>query len=489
MKSAAGAAQPTPTGTYSIVEPDYKFESRLAPRHQNNPLISGLALGQITLEGLGDLFDLRPSAPTAETRRLPEMARLGELKTLNDLVYCLPQYTQAATTLITGLRETYVARNALSPLDRHRRYLLHNSASYENGLLRVPLPPRLRLTATSLAMLGPPGAGKSTFAKTICPHFEVIVRHSNYRGAPLICDQLPLIYLQVPHDSTVKSFCQQFLLAIDTALGYTEYYREGKGATGIGEMVIIMVRAATAVSLGGLFIDDFQNLRVARGPGVVIMLNLLSGLIEQAGISVFSSGTPSVAQVLVPGTANHRKLSLSGEINFPIMKWGSAELEDFMDVVWDYQYVAHRVALNPTIRRAWWQAGGGNPAFMVLAFGLAQRNEIGGREIVDELALEKASLKNMAMLRPAIRAMRQGTLSALQALDGMALGADMDHLRQELGLPTLGRSSYPMADGSEYPDVEAAEEKAERSRRGHAARKGTGADLLMPALENPLLMQ
>src|SRR5439155_27066275 len=103
---------------------------------------------------------------------------------------------------------------------------------------------------------------------------------------------------------------------------------------------------------------------------------------------------------------------LAGEVNFPLMEWQSPELDDFMDVFWGYHYVKSPGPLIPSIRQAWYLAGAGNPAFMVLAYALAQRNEIGGREVVDETAFELAAKRHMATLQPAIRAMRIGNAGA-----------------------------------------------------------------------------
>jgi hypothetical protein len=313
--------------------------------------------------------------------------------------------------------------------------------------------------------------------------FSVVIRHSKYCDSPLQLDQLPFVYIQIPHDASVKSLCLEFFEAIDRALGYTDYKREAKRAGGIAEMVILIVRVATAVSLGVLFIDELQNLRVARGPNIVIVLNLFSRLVELAGVSVYTSGTPSLRTIFTAGTANQRKLFLAGEIGFPLMEEDSPELNDFMETLWDYQYVRNRGELTPSVRRAWFDGGAGNPAFMVLVFALAQRNEIGGREVVDELSLQMAAKRHMATLQPAVAAMRIGDDTAL---DGMNVRNELSDLREQLGMPNLDVGAYRAETDEEFGGVESSGTEPARKRRG-TPKGPVRKDL--PQSEDPLNMR
>jgi len=475
---------PCESGTYPVIPADYSTERHLAPRLRNNPLVAALPLGDLKHGGIASLFERLPEKPSAEFLRADPLTRAGELPTLGDLIYNLPSYQEAAVASLTAWRESYVGRNVLLPIDRMRRHLVHTASAFVDGKLSVPLPPGLRMTATSLALFGFPGTSKTTFLRSLSANFAVVIRHEQYKGQKLTLDQLPHLYLQIPFDATVKSFCLGFLLAIDDAMGYTDFYRYGLAAGGIAEMVILMARAATTVSLGMIFIDGFENLRVARGPSIVIMLNLLSALVELVGISVVCSGTPDVQEVLKPGAANQRKLELSGEIFFPLMKWDSDELNDFMSVLWGYRYVTHSSPLTPEVRKAWFEVGGGNPAFMVMAYALAQRNELGGRELIDEIAFERVRRFNMATLAPAIRAMRFGRT---RFLSDMEISRHINDLRKQLGAPALPNASFK-STGDEFEEV--VREQAKCAGTGTPRKgKATADSYSLPPFENPLLLR
>jgi len=473
-------------GEYVVVEADYSKENTLAPRHRGNPLIASLPLLGLDTPQIVSLFDRGPQKPDQAVRDMNSLERIGELNSLGDVLYNLTPYQRGTESFISTLRETYVARNALKAEDRRRRLMLHSASSYSDNKLQIPVPKNWRSTAKSLSFIGVTGSGKTTFALTLGMPFGIVIRHKRYAGEPLDVDQLPFIYIQIPHDGTVKSLCLSFFEAIDDAMGYTEYSKVAKRVGGIAEMTILMARVATALSLGVLFVDELQSLKVARGPNIVIVLNLFSRLVERAGISVYTSGTPSIRSILTPGTANTRKISLGGELEFPLMKEGSAELRDFMTKLWDYQYVKNPRELTEPIQKAWFEYGAGNPAFMVLVFALAQRNEIGGkREFVDELSIELAGRRHMATLQPAIRAMRIGTPSAIMALDGMTVGDQLSALRSELGMPTLNAKAYRGNSGDEFEEID---ESDSRPTRKSAPKPAEADESELPDAEDPLNM-
>ncbi len=472
-------------GSYEVIPADYCRESSIATRHRDNPLIAALPLSGMKIEEIMKRFSNLPPLPTAADRRLHRLERFAQLNTLDDIIYNRVDYFHAVMSAVTCIRETYVARNHITAEDRRRRHLLH---SHNNTIDTIPIPANWKSTARSLGFFGLSGSGKTTFANLLGLPYMVVIRHTNYKGTPMKLDQIPWIYIQIPHDATVKSLCLQFFRKVDDILGYSDYHNQAIAVTGIAQMVMLIARVATTVALAALFVDEVHNLKVAKGPNVVIVLNLFSQLVELAGISVFVAGTPGVKSIVEPGTANQRKLITGGEVSFKLMPEKSAEFEDFTDTYWRYQYVQKPGRLTPAIRKAWHAAGAGNPAFTVLVFLLAQRNEIGLRETVDEVSLTMAAHDNMALLQPTIRALRLGTSAALQSADDLMTQAALKTIRESMGLPGPAAQAYAMADDGELDGVEP--QAAAKSARGNnAGRKGKaakGPDPL-PSSERPLL--
>ncbi len=471
---------------YLELDANYSNENSLSTRLRGNPQIATLPLTGWSDEAIHGLFDRRPDAPTHADRAKPASLRRSEINTLFDIVYNLVGYPRLINAFIEMMRETYVSRNVLRDDDRRRRMMLHTKGALDGKQFNFPLPRNWRPTARSLNVLGLTGSGKTTFARIMLQIFAVVIHHTSYQGRNLAFDQVPLVYVQIPFDGTIKSFLLNFCESVDRALGYSSYYQEALRVGSIAEMVSLMVRISDAIALGTLMIDDLHNLRVAKGPNIVIMFNLISSLIECAGISVCTLGTPSVKSIVTPGAANQRKLVLNGAFEFSLMRWNSPALLDFTEVLWSYLWVAHPVALTESIRLAWFKAGAGNPHFMVMALAQAQRNEIGARETIDELSFQHAATMNMAILQPAIRAMRLGTPTALLALDDMLVGNKLAELRQELGVTGSDTLHYVSSTSDEFPEVVRAEEKLKPKRTG--ASKSVGEEAL-PSAEDPFQMR
>ncbi|MFV8638089.1 ATP-binding protein [Ralstonia pseudosolanacearum] len=397
-------------------------------RFDGNPFIE--ALPKIERSKLDFLTQLAhsPPAPTAATRRGNEIVRAMELATLNDIVYPFPEYQRAGLALTTIMRETYVARNPLATHDKQRRHAL--AARDEADVL---LPADWKSSAKGHLILSVSGMGKTTFVQAFLLRYPTVIKHTQYQGTPLRCHQIPYLVVRVPHDGTLKSLCMQFFHEVDSLLG-TDYSRQARGVRLIAPMVQLMSQVATAVSLGVLVVDEVQNLRSSRGMNAELMLNLFSEIIERLGISLLVLATPAVQRVVEGSVRNARKLVSAGQTVISPMSSTDPQWEDFCDTYWQYSYVKKKGRLDKPIRDAWYRASAGNTAFAALAFFLAQRNEIGGREIVDVAAFERVAAIDMGFLQPAIAALRSGDPDRLCAFDDLLFGKNYTALRGLLGV-------------------------------------------------------
>lgn len=396
-------------------------------RFQNNPFIDALPpLEQSKSDYLFGLSNYPPT-PTDKTRNSGEIVRMMELSTLNDIVIPFPEYQKAAIALTTIIRDTYVARNPLTAQDRQRRHAIASQAS--DGL---PFPSNWKSSAKGYLMMAVSGMGKTTFIQAFLLNYHQVITHTYYHGQSLKCVQIVYIFLRVPHDATLKSLCIQFFSEVDRLLN-TNYVRQAKSVRQIGLMVQLMNEVATAVSLGFLIVDELQNLKSARGGAAEYVLNLFSEIIERLGISLFVIATPAVQSVIEGSVRNTRKLASYGETVLKPMLKNDAQWDHFCDVYWDYSFVKQKGNLTKEIRNAWHKVSAGNTAFAALAFALAQRNEIGGREIIDVASFERTAATDMAFLQPAIVALLSGRPEKLRAFDDLMFSQKYRSLRKLLG--------------------------------------------------------
>lgn len=410
-------------------------------RFDGNPFIEALPPLEDTKRAILDRLVHYPPTPTAADLRKGELVRIAESSCANNIVYPFAEYQRAGTHLTVNLREPYVARNPMAHEDQQRR----RAIAMSNEEL-LPFPSNWKSSAKGQSLLGISGSGKTTFADAFSLPYQVVIEHTSYKGTPFVCRQIPWIKIRVPHDATLKSLCLQFFEVVDQILENSHYVTEAKQTKSVARMVMLFAKVATAISLGAVFIDEVQNLKTAQGSQAEIVLNLFSEIIEKAGVTLVIAGTPAVEAVIDKSVRNLRKLNSGGQSNFKQMLVDDPEFLAFCDKYWEYQFVKKPKKLTKKIRVAWHACGGGNPAFTALAFMLAQRSAIGGRELIDDMSFQRVAKTDMAILEPAIQALISGDKNRLRDFDDLVF---KDGNRSLLELVGLGRESRGDDGGEE----------------------------------------
>ncbi len=446
-------------------------------RFKGNPFIETLPPLEKTKREFLTALSHYPPKPSAATRRAGEITRIMELSTLGDIVYPFPEYQKTGIALATIIRDSYVARNPLMTLDRQRRHALATEGA--DGL---PFPANWKSSAKGHLMMAVSGMGKTTFALAFLLRYPQVIQHTSYKDQSLKCVQVVYLVLRVPHDATLKSLCIQFFEEIDRILG-SDYARQARSRRHIAPMVQLMNQVATAVSLGFLVVDELQNLRSATSDNAEHMLNLFSEIIEKLGISLLILATPAVQVVIEKSVRNARKLASYGETVLRPMAKDDLQWEDFCETYWDYSFVKKKAPLDKATRDAWHTASAGNTAFAALAFLLAQRNEIGGREVIDAAAFQRTAATDMAFLQPAISALRSRNPIKLRAFDDLLFSPKYRDLRKLLGAQEkLPKDTTP----EEFEDLGSDHSKTGYKSTRPKARPPSDTRIELP-MEDPLV--
>ncbi|KWC20170.1 ATP-binding protein [Burkholderia ubonensis] len=445
-------------------------------RFDGNPFIEALPPLPATREAFLIQLANYPDRPTHALRRASPIIRLMELTTLTEIVYPFPDYEKSAIALASMLRETYVARNPLTAMDMQRRHALATNA--EDGL---PFPPDWRSSAKGYCMMAVSGMGKTTFADAFLLRYPQVIEHEAYDGQPLRCRQVVYLVLRVPHDATLKSLCLQFFAEVDRLLG-TDYMRRAKAVRHISPMVELMNQVATAISLGLIVVDEVQHIRSASGATAELMLNLFSDIMERLGISLFLMATPALDIALSANVRNTRKAISYGFTKLAPMRRKGAEWIDFCDTYWDYMYVSHKTRLTDEIRNVWYDVSAGNTAFAVLAYLLTQRNAIGGVETVDATGFRRTLNTDMAILAPAIQALRSRRSNLLVKFDDLLFGDAYQSLMKQL------KVDFPMSSTSdeEFDDLPYSKRTTHHRANPHPTQSSQVAPVSVLPVEDPL---
>lgn len=466
-------------------------------RFEGNPFIEAMPQLEVSKNAILDRLEHYPEKPTKADRKKSELARAAEVGCINEIVYPFAEYKRAGVNLTMNIRESYVARNPLSGEDAQRRQAI---ATATDPSADIQMPKNWISSAKGQTLLGISGSGKTTFATAFSLPYQVVIEHREYKGQKLTCRQIPWVSIRMSHDATLKSLCLQFFEVVDRILGNTNYQRHAQSVRSISRMVLLIAQVATAASIGVIFIDEVQNLKAAKGTNATFVLNLFSEIIEKAGVSLVIAGTPALASVIDENVRNLRKLNSGGESNFVQMRYGDPEFDAFCDVYWDYQFVKNPIRLDKEIRQAWYRAGAGNPAFTAMAFMLAQRNEIGGREVIDAAAFDRVAKIDMAILEPAIAALRTGKAALLRDFDDLLFKEGCTALRRLIAwadgdepstlaqeeFQEMGDQSSPVS--TEFPPSAAHKKKLSSNKnKGGAQQKNPSSFSDDLPTEDPLL--
>ncbi|WP_299537212.1 ATP-binding protein [uncultured Herbaspirillum sp.] len=416
-------------------------------RYKGNPFIEALPPMPATKLDFSVIISEFPQAPTASDRKLGEIVRLTELETLGDVIYPFEGYAKAALAVSGMMRESYKSRNPVEILDVKRRHALAIAGDAEG----IYIPSGWVSTAKSHLLIANSGIGKSTFARKFLGGYPQLIQHQEYQGKPLKHLQLVYIQLRVPNDGSLKGLCLQFFHEIDRLLG-TNYLKEARVVGTISAMTLLMQKVASAVSLSMIVIDEFQNLRSATGRQAEHVKNLIAELIEWTGVSVLIISTPAIDKVIEGNLGNARKMTTLGETAIGSMQKDGETWKQFCETLWDYTYVRQKVALSDKTRNAWYEASAGNTAFAKLAFMLAQRSEIGGRERIDASSFDAVANTDLLFLRPAIRSLLSNKASALVEFNDLFISRKYKELRSLFGIKNEKSRTFGSAE--EFEELE-----------------------------------
>lgn len=394
-----------------------KYHSSKIQAYRNNPLIEALPPLQPFAE-LATALEHFPAKPTAKTRKQDEWERYQAVGNLRRIIVASPEYKSASIQLHSLLRDTYLARNCTTESEEIRCFAIANLKVDED----LKLPDDWKSTASGHMIISSTGTGKTTFIDAFLLRLPQVIRHTRYNGEDLGRTQIVYLKLSIPPDGTLKAFCLNFFRAVDNLL-HTNYLKQAYAAETVAKMTLLMGKVATSISLGLLIVDEFQNLKIAKTEQCVIVFNLFVQIIEDYGISVVTLCTPAIQKLLKAKIAITRKL-MGNTTYFPLMAAGGDEWNHFTDAVWPYCYTKDAPAITPGIRAAWHNASGGNAAFAVQAYKLAQEHAIMNDQNVDELCFELVLNTSFAALKPAIDALVRGHPTELDAFEDLISDPD-----------------------------------------------------------------
>ena len=258
------------------------------------------------------------------------------------------------------------------------------------------------------SILGISGIGKSTTVESILSLYPQVIRHTQYRGIPLVMHQISWLKIDCSCDGSLKGLCMDFFRELDGLLGtsYSEQYSSRRAT--LDRMMIAMSRLCVSHNVGVLIIDEIQNLCSAQKGVPERVLNFFVTLVNTIGVPVIMIGTPKALSILQNEFQQAKRGRGPGDALWERMP-NDTSWELFCRAIWTYQYTKGRVPFTSGMKDALYEEAQGIPFLAVHIYKLVQEDAIlSEKETFSEKDLHRIASEKMGLTKPMREAMRAG---------------------------------------------------------------------------------
>lgn len=392
-----------------------KTDLPMLPEYQNNPFIAKLPpllSQQDMLKALGSIPELNECE-----RSYPAQLRKHCIMRLGRYFEPLERQLQLAERFGMLLRQGYIGRNPLT--HDYIRHLQNGVERIEAKSLYISARHPVENTASSFALTGCSGIGKSTSMEKVLHQYPQCIQHVE----PFSLVQIVWLKLDCPSQGSPKQLCINFFSAVDRLVGTNYFNTFGRSRAGVDEMMVHMAHIANLHAIGVLVIDEIQHLNKAKiGPDA--LLNFLVTLVNTIGVPVILIGTLSAVPLLQENFRQARRASGLGSLVWDRMPIGKT-WDYFIDHLWKYQWTQDITPISQELRNVLYDESQGILDIVVKLFMLAQLRVVsigkvrGKPEVLTPQLLRNVAREDFRIVRPMLDALRNNDTKALLKYDDL----------------------------------------------------------------------
>lgn len=261
------------------------------------------------------------------------------------------------------------------------------------------------------SIIGSSGMGKSRAFQRFQEWIPDIIRHPELQVI-----QIPVVYVQCPHNGSTRDFACGILRALDRFLG-TTFEEENKRAN---EETLIAVASALMDQyfVGLLVIDEIQSLSHKKSGGRSEFLDFFLQLFNVLHLSIVVIGTMKAASVLQTTFRQARRVSSMGTVVWERFKATDKGWNRLVKTLWKYQWGPEPTPLSDDIVDTLYAETQGITALLVRLLILVQHRAITlGLASISPALIEKVAKDNFSLLRPMLNALRSGNPARIAKYD------------------------------------------------------------------------
>ncbi|WP_412479591.1 AAA family ATPase [Azonexus sp. IMCC34839] len=379
------------------------------PQYQGNPLIEALPPVIEDEAILRQLFCIPEF--THEQRNWSNSERIQMISQLGSFMLPLDRHLQLAHALDTMMRQGYVGR---IPRSRDSHAVFQKLYEQQKSGKTFQSAPGKLTAQLSGAFIGMPGMGKSTTIERILARIPPVIYHPS-----LNYYQVPYLKIETPYDgASIKGFAESIFRKMDLILPdarYGELYSNPK--SGAEALMNHAARVIHTHGVGLLIADEIQNLENAPKNRQALMTLLVSAS-NELGVPILFVGTNKAERVLSLDFRQARRSSGMFSMYWDRLVRGGedtpSEWEDFLEVLWKFQWVKHETKLTPALAELMYFHSQGIIDIAIKLFALSQTRAIydESERLTGDL-IQRVAEKDMALVQPMIQAIRTKDIAAL----------------------------------------------------------------------------
>lgn len=398
-----------------------RYTSQRIPQYRGNPLIEALQPALDEDAWLESLFCVPEFSE--EQRTWSKAERLQMIAQLSSFMVPTGRHLQLAQHLDTLMRQGYVGRapkTAAAQQVYTRLYEQQKAGKTFDGSA-------VQLTAQlSAALIGIPGMGKTTTIRRLLARQPAVIFHPE-----LHLYQVPYLHIEMPYDgASVKGLAESIFRKMDALLPDAHYGRQySNQRSGAETLMNHAARVLHMHAVGLLVVDETQNLENSPRNREALMTLLVSAS-NELGVPILFVGTNKAQHLLQQDFRQARRCSGLASTYWGPFQPGTAdepgEWDDFMSVLWQFQWVKNPIPLTPHLSQLMFHHSQGIADVAIKLFAVAQSRALhDATETLTGALIDNVAQNELSRVMPMIEALRRNDVKALAAYRDVApLGLD-----------------------------------------------------------------
>lgn len=427
------------------------YTEQRIPQFKQNPLIEALP-PRMNEAALLHALTLKPDFDP-EQREWPSSDRIMMLESLQNFMVPMQNHLELGQALDAMMRTGYVGRAPQTPGHAAISQLIYDNQVAGKSFVQTA---NTRTPQISTSLIGISGMGKTTTVNRWCAHIPKVIYHPDFN-----LYQIPYLHVEMPSDgSSIKGLAHGILQKIDELIPNANYYQQyaARGKPGADTLMRSVARIMNLHLVGLLICDEVQNLDNARKGGQTVMTELVSAC-NDLKVPILFIGTNKAAKVLSMDFRQSRRASGHGLTPWDRLYPGTAgepsEWDDFLNILWQYQWVKTPIPLDPAFNHYMYECSQGIIDLAIKLFSAAQARAIldGTEKLVPKLIIEIFN-DQFKLMHPMVEALRTNNLEALCRFDDIAplnLQHHLENANRKLNLQSSPLFTVKASDSTFTP--------------------------------------